>query len=217
MARGEQARARTRAQAQAQAQSLARVAVVVRAAAAPLWWLGLTAAGIGAFVPGLTGRRIGLLAGAALFVVAAAATAFAHRGRYTELATAATRAGRRDFLQDRSVTARAWRRSRRWWVAGAFLAALGTAFVLPGAGGLLMAGAGAGLWLKAVWLGARERREETLLWVRTDWLGSGPAGKRITTYRTTGIAAGDAAPGGARRRPVAAAPVVTNRVRPRSS
>ncbi|MGW0547635.1 hypothetical protein [Streptomyces altiplanensis] len=199
-----------------QAQSLARVAVVVRAGAAPLWWLGLLAAGTGALVPGLTGRRAGLLAGAALFVAAAAATVLARRGRYAALASAATRAARRDFLQDRSVTARAWRRGRRWWLAAAFLAAVGTAFAVPGAGGLLMAGAGAGLWLKAVWIGARERREETLLWVRTDWLGGGPAGRRIAAYRTTGIAAGDAAPGGARRRPAPAA-VVTRRVRPRSS
>ncbi|WP_138899125.1 hypothetical protein [Streptomyces chryseus] len=199
-----------------QAQALARVAVVVRAGAAPLWWLGLLATGIGAFVPGLTGRGTGLLAGAALFVVAAAVTALARRGRYAALAATATRAGRRDFLQVRSVTARTWRRGRRWWLAAAFLAAAGSAFAVPGAVGLLMAGAGAGLWLKAVWLGARERRDEVLLWVRTDWLGGGPAGRRVTAYRTTGIAAGDAAPGGARRRP-AAATVVTGRVRPRSS
>ncbi|MGX1886039.1 hypothetical protein [Streptomyces sp. NPDC055287] len=199
-----------------QAQSLARVAVVVRAGAAPLWWLGMSAAAIGALLPGLTGRRVGLLTGAALFVVAAAVTARARRGRYAGLATAATRAGRRDFLQDRSVTARAWRRGRRRWLAAAFLAAVGSAFALPGAGGLLMAGVGAGLWLKAVWLGSRERREETLLWVRTDWPGGGPAGRLVATYRTTGIAAGDAAPGGARRRPAAAA-MVRGRVRPRSS
>ncbi|MGW7051754.1 hypothetical protein [Streptomyces sp. NPDC054887] len=199
-----------------QAQALARVAVVVRAGAAPLWWLGLLAAGIGALVPGLTGRRAGLLAGAALFVVAAAATALARRGRYAALAASASRAGRRDFLQARSVTVRARRRDRRWWLAAVFLAAVASAFALPGAGGLLLAGAGAGLWLKAVWIGARERRDETLLWVCTDRLGGGPAGRRVTAYRTTGIAAGDAAPGGARRRP-AAVPAVTRRVRPRSS
>ncbi|MGW4105747.1 hypothetical protein ACWEGV_22155, partial [Streptomyces sp. NPDC004976] len=63
-------------------QGLARVAVVVRAGAAPLWWLGVAAAGIGVLVPGLTGRRIGVLAGAALFLVTAAAVAYAGRGRY---------------------------------------------------------------------------------------------------------------------------------------
>lgn len=56
-------------------QSLARVAVVVRAGAAPLWWLGVLATGIGLLLPGLTGRRIGVLAGAALFLVTAAAVA----------------------------------------------------------------------------------------------------------------------------------------------
>lgn len=61
-------------------QSLARVAVIVRAGAAPLWWAGLVAAAAGAFVPGLTGRRIGLLAGAALFIVTAAVVALARGG-----------------------------------------------------------------------------------------------------------------------------------------
>lgn len=183
------------------AQSLARVAVIVRAGAAPLWWPGLLAAAVGAFVPGLTGRRIGLLAGAALFLVTLAAVAFTRTGRYAELARAATRAGRGDFLQDRDVTVRNWRRGYRWWLAGAFLVAVASAYVLPGAGGLVLAGAGAGLWLKAARIGRRERRDDVLYWVRTDWVERGrPAGKHVKAYRTTGPMAGDAAPGGARRR-----------------
>ncbi|HWU10174.1 MAG TPA: hypothetical protein VN520_28005 [Streptomyces sp.] len=183
------------------AQSLARVAVIVRAGAAPLWWPGLLAAAVGAFVPGLTGRRVGLLAGAALFLVTLAAVASARTGRYAELAKGAARAGRGDFLQDRDVTVRNWRRGRRWWLAGAFLVAVASAYVLPGAGGLALAGAGAGLWVKAVRLGQRERREDVLYWVRTDWAQRGrPAGRQVKAYRTTGPVAGDAAPGGARRR-----------------
>ncbi|MFE4689537.1 hypothetical protein ACFRH6_05725 [Streptomyces sp. NPDC056749] len=183
------------------AQSLARVAVIVRAGAAPLWWPGLLAAAVGALVPGLTGRRIGLLAGAALFLVVLGAVAFTRTGRYAELANGATRAGRGDFLQDRDVTVRNWRRTHRWWLAGAFLVAVASAYVLPGAGGLVLAGAGAGLWLKAVRLGQRERRDDVLYWVRTDWAERGrPAGGKVKGYRTTGPVAGDAAPGGARRR-----------------
>ena len=169
-------------------QGLARVAVVVRAGAAPLWWLGVVAAGAGAFVPGLTGLRIGALGGAALFLGAAAVVALTRRGRYRALARAAARAGRNDVLQDRAVTARNWRRAHRWW--------------------LLLAGCGAGLWLKAAWLGRLERADEVLLWVRVDWLRKGagrPAGRAVKAFRTTGIAAGDAAPGGARRRLVKAA------------
>ncbi|MFF9202933.1 hypothetical protein ACF1AE_14125 [Streptomyces sp. NPDC014986] len=180
-------------------QGLARVAVVVRAGAAPLWWLGVVAAGTGALVPGLTGRRIGVLAGAALFLVAAAVAAYGRRGRYRALA----RAGRHDVLQDRAVTVRNWRRGHRWWLLLAFLAALGAAFALPAAGGLLLAGGGAGLWLKAAWIGRLEQADGVLLWVRVDWLDAGagrPAGGTVKAYRSTGIAAGDAAPGGARRR-----------------
>ncbi|MEV0241458.1 hypothetical protein AB0I06_16220 [Streptomyces sp. NPDC050674] len=183
-------------------QGLARVAVVVRAGAAPLWWLGVLAAGIGLLAPGLTGRRVGVLAGAALFILAAAAVAWSRSKRYAALAASASRAGKHDVLQDRAVTVRNWRRSQRWWLLLAFLAALGSAFAVPAAGGLLLAGCGAGLWLKSAWLGRLERDGEALLWVRVDWLrGAGhPAGSRVKTYRSTGIAAGDAAPGGARRK-----------------
>jgi hypothetical protein len=182
------------------------VAVVVRAGAAPLWWLGLCAAGTGLLVPGLTGRRIGVSAGAALFLVTAAVVACARRRRYTALTRSAARAGRYDVLQDRAVTVRNWRRGHRWWLLLAFLAALGSSFAVPAAAGLLLAGAGTGLSLKAAWLGRRERAEGALLWVRVDWLdrsGGRPAGTAVKAYRSTGIAAGDAAPGGARRRPAA--------------
>ncbi|MFK4149611.1 hypothetical protein [Streptomyces sp. NPDC004065] len=185
---------------------LARVAVVVRAGAAPLWWLGVLAAGTGALVPGLTGRRTGLLAGAALYVLTAAVVAGVRRRRYVALARGAARAGRHDVLQDRAVTARVWRRGHRWWLLLAFLAALAGSAVLPAAGGMLLAGAGTGLRLKAAWLGRRERAGDALLWVRVDWLdkrGGSPAGRKVRALRSTGIAAGDAAPGGARRRTAA--------------
>ncbi|CQR63661.1 hypothetical protein ACFY4K_27780 [Streptomyces leeuwenhoekii] len=182
---------------------LARVAVVVRAGAAPLWWLGVLAAGVGVCVPGLTGRRIGVTAGAALFVVAVAVVVYARRKRYAALARSAARAGKHDVLQDRAVTARNWRRGHRWWLLLAFLAAVGSAFAAPAAGGMLLAGCGAGLWLKAAWVGRLERDADVLLWVRVDWLGrnaGGAVGKAVKGYRSTGIAAGDAAPGGAPRK-----------------
>jgi hypothetical protein len=171
-----------------------------------MWWLGVFAAGIGVLVPGVTGRRIGLLAGAALFLIGAAVVALVRRGRYAALARGAVRAGKYDVLQDRSVTVRNWRRGHRWWLLLAFLAALGGSFAVPAAGGMLLAGLGTGLRLKAAWLGRRERAEETLLWVRVDWLdkrGGRPAGKAVKGLRGTGVAAGDAAPGGARRRTAA--------------
>ncbi|WP_430379949.1 hypothetical protein [Streptomyces sp. B1-3] len=187
-------------------QGLVRVAVVVRAGAAPLWWAGVFAAAVGLLVPGTTGRRIGVMAGAALFIVAAAVVSYARRRRYTALGRAAVRAGKHDVLQDRAVGVRNWRRGHRWWLLLAWLLALGSNFAVPVAGGLLLAGCGTGLRLKAAWLGRRERDEDALLWVRVDWLaanGGRPAGKAVRAYRSTGIAAGDAAPGGARRRTAA--------------
>jgi len=184
-------------------QGLARVAVVVRAGAAPLWWFGVLAAGVGVLLPGITGRRIGVMAGAALFIIAAIVVSYARRKRYTALARGAARAGKHDVLQDRAVSVRNWRRAHRWWLVLAFALALGSGFAVPAAGGMLLAGAGAGLRLKAAWLGRRERDDDVLLWIRVDWLdkrNGAPAGKPVKGYRSTGIAAGDATPGGARRR-----------------
>ncbi|MFG2724161.1 hypothetical protein [Streptomyces canus] len=194
------------ARADRRAQGLARVAVVVRAGAAPLWWLGVFAAGVGLLIPGLTGRRIGVMAGAALFIVAVAVVSYSRRKRYTTLGRAAARAGKHDMLQDRAVSVRNWRRGHRWWLLLAWLVALASSFAVPVAGGMLLAGCGTGLRLKAAWLGRRERAEDALLWVRVDWLaanGGRPAGKAVKAYRSTGIAAGDAAPGGSRRRTAA--------------
>jgi hypothetical protein len=179
---------------------LVRVAVMVRVAAGWLWWPGVLAAGLGALTPvSLLGRRIGLLGGAALLLVAAVVAFLVRRTRYTSLTESASRAAKRDFLQDRAVTARSWRRAHRWWLLLGFVAALGSSYLAPGAGGLLLAGVGAGLWGKAVWLGRWERSHDALLWIRSEWARGGPAGKLAQGYRTTGIAAGDAAPGGARR------------------
>ncbi|ANP55501.1 hypothetical protein AVL59_43150 [Streptomyces griseochromogenes] len=182
------------------------MAVVVRAGAAPLWWIGVFATGLGVLAPGVTGRRIGVLAGAALFLISAAVVALVRRKRYAALARGAARAGKYDVLQDRAVTVRTWRRGHRGWLLLAFAVAFGSSFAVPAAGGMLLAGAGTGLRLKAAWLGRRERAEDTLLWVRVDWLdrrGGSPAGKDVKGLRGTGIAAGDAAPGGARRRTAA--------------
>ena len=61
---------------------------------------------------------------------------------------------------------------------------------------MLLAGAGAGLWLKAARLGRVERAAQELIWVRVDWLGpraGAPAGKPVRAVPVHG-------PGGGRRR-----------------
>ncbi|AKH82775.1 membrane protein [Streptomyces sp. CNQ-509] len=182
--------------------TLARAAVVVRAGAAPLWWLGIAAAAAGAWQDGLTGQWIGLYAGAALFLAVAPAVWAVRRGRLLTQARKAQRAGRGAVLQDRAVTVRTWRRARRWWLAAAFAVAAGSAAAMPVAGGLALAGAGAGLRAKAAWLGRWEREQEALLWLPVDAVtarGAGTGGSGAA-YLRTGIAAGDALPGGGVRR-----------------
>ncbi|MEV6010188.1 hypothetical protein AB0M29_25660 [Streptomyces sp. NPDC051976] len=175
------------------AYTLARVAVTVRAAACWLWWLGLLAA-----VPGTavtfspTGRRIGVMAGAALFLVCAVVACLTGSARYGERAAAAARAPKSVHLQDRRVTSRAWLRRRRWWLALLFAVAAGSSALLPCAVGMAVAGTGAGLWVKSRRLARIERAQDALLWVRPDGDPS--------AYELTGIAAGDASPGGGPRR-----------------
>lgn len=178
------------------AYTLARVAVAVRTAGVWLWWLGVVAAAPGTAVTfSPTGRRIGVMAGAALFVVAAFAVFLIRGKRAAARAEAASRAAKAVYLQDRKVTARTWLRRRRWWLALAFVLALGSSAALPCAGGMLLAGAGAGLLARSLRIARIERGKEALLWVRPD---GDP-----DTYQLTGIAAGDATPGGGRRRAVA--------------
>jgi hypothetical protein len=132
------------------------------------------------------------MAGAALFIIAAVAAFLIRGGRHTARAEAATRAAKSVFLQDRKVTARAWAQRRRWWLAAAFVVAAASSAALPCAGGMLLGGIGAGLLARSLRLARIERGKDALLWVRPD---GDPA-----AYQLTGIAAGDAAPGGARRR-----------------
>ncbi len=175
------------------AYTLARVAVTVRAAARWLWWLGVLAAVPGTVVTfSPTGRRIGVMAGAALFVVAVVVTVLVRGGRHGERAEGASRAAKSVHLQDSRVTVRGWLRRRRWWLVLAFVLAGAANLALPCAAGMLLAGVGAGLWVRALRVAAIERSRDALLWIRTD---GDPA-----VYQLTGIAAGDAGPGGARRR-----------------
>lgn len=181
--------------------ALARVAVYLRAAAGAWWWTGLVAAGIGAVVPGWSGRRIGVMTGAVLFLLVAFGTYLVRRRRWSGLLGALTAAGRGAVLRDRKVTVREWRQVHRWWLAAAFLLAVASAVLVPAAGGAVLAGVGAGLWAKAVWLGRWELRNEQLLWVRPEWAdGRSPARKQVRGWMTTGPLAGDASAGGAARR-----------------
>src|SRR5882757_73198 len=132
------------------------------------------------------------MAGVALFIVAAVTAAVVRGSRYQERAKGASRAAKTVYLQDRRVTARRWLRRRRWWLLVAFVVAAGSSVLLPCAAGMLMGGVGAGLWVKTRRVARIERSHDALLWVRPD--GNQAA------YQLTGIAAGDAAPGGGPRR-----------------
>ena len=154
------------------AQGLARVAVVVRAGAAPLWWAGVFAAGVGRSGAGDHGpadrghgaeRRCSSSRRPSSPAPAAGGT--------PALARSAARAGQARRPPgpggDRAQLA-----PRAPLVAAAGVRG-GAGQLVRGArrrAGMLLAGCGTGLRLKAAWLGRRERAEDALLWVRVDWL-----------------------------------------------
>ncbi|OEV05387.1 hypothetical protein, partial [Streptomyces oceani] len=173
--------------------ALARVPVYLRAAAGAWWWTGLLAAVVGVLPPGLTGRTIGVWLGVLLFPLVGAVVFRVRRRRCVGLLGALTTAGKWVQLRDRAVTVREWRRRHRWWLLLGFLTAVASSLAVPAAGGAALAGAGAGLWFKAMWLGRWELRHERLLWVRPEWAdGRSPARKQVRGWMTTGPLAGDA-------------------------
>ena len=180
--------------------ALARVAVYVRTAGTAWWWTGVVAAGAGLAIPGMTGRRIGVCVAAVAFLVAGAAVFVVRRRRYVGLLSARSAAGKWASLRERAVTVGEWRRAHVWWLVLGLVLAVASSLAVPGAGGAVLAGAGAGLWAKAVWIGRWEKRHETLLWVRPEWAGGrSPVHAQVRGWMTTGPLAGDAAEGGVRR------------------
>ena len=106
------------------------------------------------------------------------------------------------------MTVRDWRRGHRWWLLLAFAGRAGQ-FVRRARGGRHAAGRVPvpGCGSRPPGSGGCERADDALLWVRVDWLGRAlrpprPASRSRRTA-VTGIAAGDAAPGGSRRRAAA--------------
>ncbi len=147
-------------------------AVVVRAGAA-LWWLGARGGTIGLLPGGLTGRRIGVWrapcrprgrGGGGVRQARAAHRAHRLGGPRREARRAPGPGRHRTELAARGHHAGGW--------PSRIARPSGSAFAVPAAGGMAVAGAGAGLWLKAAWLGRCERNDDALLWLRVDWLGT---------------------------------------------
>jgi hypothetical protein len=174
--------------------ALARVVVIRGAVARTLLWIGAIGALAGLLVPSLTGRRHGLMLGAALFVLAALAGLLQRRRWYATRARAAEKAAFAITLEPAQATRRRLARDNSLWLlvgAGA-TCALG---LLGGpAAGLLVLGYGSGLLLAVGLLARWERGNETLVWARTE--DGRLLGRRrgIAAFASTGPAAGKVRP-----------------------
>ncbi|WP_037605525.1 hypothetical protein [Streptacidiphilus rugosus] len=169
----------------------ARVVVIRGTVARTLMWIGAAGAVAGLLVPSLTGLGRGAVIGAGLFVVCGLVGLLQRRRWYAGRARQAEKAAFAITLEPPHETRQRLARGHALWllVGISVTSALG---VLAGpAAGLAVLGYGVGLQLAAMSLGRWERREEKLLWSRTDdGRLLGRRGK-VGDFVTTGPAAGN--------------------------
>ena len=168
----------------------ARVVVIRGAVARTMMWIGAVGAVAGLLIPGLTGLGRGVLLGAGLFVVGLVVGLLQRRRWFAARAAAAGKAAFAVTLEPPHETRKRLARGHALWllVGISVTAALGV--VAGPAAGLGVLGYGVGLQLSVLLLARWERREEKLLWARTDdgrLLGRrGTVGEFVTTGPSAG-------------------------------
>lgn len=170
--------------------ALARVVVIRGTVARTLMWIGLVGAVAGLAVPSLTGRRHGLLIGAAALLLAALVGLLQRRRWYGARARTMEKAGFAVTMEPPAQTRARLARGNALWLLVGMSATSALGLVGAPAAGMLVFGYGLGLQL-AVWLLARwERKHETLLWARTEDGRLLGRRSRIGAFASTGPAAG---------------------------
>jgi hypothetical protein len=146
----------------------ARVVVVRGTVARTVMWSGAVGAVAGLLIPSLTGLGRGALIGAGLFVVGLATGVLQRRRWFAAQAAAATKAAFAVTLEPPHETRQRLARGHALGllVGISVTAALGV--VAGPAAGLGVLGYGVGMQASALLLARWERREEKLLWARTD-------------------------------------------------
>jgi hypothetical protein len=169
----------------------ARVVVIRGTVARTLMWIGAIGALTGLLIPSLTGLGWGLLIGVGLFVAGAVIGLLQRRRWFAARARSAEKAGFAITLEPPQETRQRLARGHALWllVGISLTSALGV--VAGPAAALAVLGYGVGIQLAALSLARWERREEKLLWSRTD--DGRLLGRRrdVADFVTTGPVAGN--------------------------
>ncbi|MEZ0065294.1 hypothetical protein ABIA32_001290 [Streptacidiphilus sp. MAP12-20] len=169
----------------------ARVVVIMGTVARTLMWIGAVGALCGLLIPSLTGLGRGALIGAGLFVVGVLAGALQRRRWYAGRARDAGKAAFAITLEPPQETRQRLARGHALWLLIGISATAALGVVAGPAAGLAVLGYGLGVQVGALALARWERREEKLLWSRTDdGRLLGRRGK-VGDFVTTGPAAGN--------------------------
>ncbi len=176
--------------------ALARVVVIRGTVARTLLWIGLVGAAAGMVIPSLTGRRHGLMIGAAAFVLFALVGLLQRARWYAKRARTLEKAPYAVTTEPPAETRLRLARSNALWLLVGMSATCAAGLAGGPAAGMLVFGYGFGLFCATRLLARWERRHETLVWARTeDGRLLGRRG-RIAPFAATGPAAGQV------RRPV---------------
>ncbi|SEL10356.1 hypothetical protein [Streptacidiphilus jiangxiensis] len=169
----------------------ARVVVVREAVARTLMWIGAVGALAGLLIPSLTGLGLGALIGAGLFVLGLLVGLLQRRRWFAVQAAAAEKAAFAVTLEPPHETRQRLARGHALWLLIGIGATAALGVVAGPAAGLGVLGYGVGMLLSALRLARWERREEKLLWARTD--DGRLFGRRsaVAEFVTTGPAGGN--------------------------
>jgi hypothetical protein len=169
----------------------ARVVVVRETVARTVMWIGAVGAVTGLLIPSLTGLGRGALIGAGMFVVGLPAGLLLRRRWFAARAAAATKAAFAVTLEPPHETRRRLARGHALWLLIGISVTAVLGVVAGPAAGLGVLGYGVGLQLSAMLLRRWERREEKLLWARTDDGRLFGRRSKLGGFVTTGPAAGN--------------------------
>ncbi len=153
-------------------------------------WIGAVGALAGLPIPSLTGLGRGALIGAALFVVGLAVGLLQRRRWFAARAAAATKAAFAVTLEPPHETRQRLARGHALWLLIGISATAALGVLAGPAAALGVLGYGLGVQAAVLRLARWERREEKLLWARTD--DGRLFGRRASVgdFVTTGPAAG---------------------------
>jgi hypothetical protein len=174
--------------------ALARVVVIRATVARTLLWIGVVGMLAGLLIPSVTGRRHGVMIGAAAGLLAALAGLLLRSRWYRARIAAADKAAFAVTLEPPQATRRRLARDNALGLLIGMIVVCAAAVAAAPAAGMVVFGYGFGLFVATRLTARWERVNETLVWARTEDARLLGRRSRIGPFATTGPAGGQVRP-----------------------